>query len=550
MNFRRFNVNNINIGTRLAGGFGVLLLFMLVLAGTGIWGLNKLNGNLRVIIDKNNSTIQAAVDMNGGMAASAIAIRNMVLMTKSEDDQAEMERVKQGIQAYKDARDLMTELLKLPETTETETKLFAKILEDEAVVLPLIDKAAGLSLENKNEIAISLLMGELKQKQGRLQDEITEITVTEQRANDASASAAGKTYTLARNTAYACASLALLLGIISAITITRSICIPIRQAVTVAEAIASGDLTRQVNANTNDEVGKLMRALRNMNDSLRSVILHARENSDKVTSAASHLADAASQVSTSSQHQSEAAASMAAAVEEMTVSINQISDHASDAHQSSVASSTLANEGGLVIHDTVAEMKQIAESVNDSSRLVQELSRQSEQISEVVKVIKEVADQTNLLALNAAIEAARAGEQGRGFAVVADEVRKLAERTAKSTVDISSMIEKTQVGARGALQSLQVGVARVQSGVAKAGQAGEAVSQINASAQTIVGTVNDISAALKEQSSASNDISKHVEQIAQMAEENHAAVDETAKTAHRLEELAVDLHKTVSHFTV
>ncbi|HEU0234210.1 MAG TPA: methyl-accepting chemotaxis protein [Gallionella sp.] len=544
------NFNNLNIASRLALGFGVLLVFMLVITGMGIGGLSKLNEKLHAITDVNNAEIQTASDMRSSVSSIAIALRNLVLMTKDAEKQAEMESIKQEIQKYKDAKDLLAEMFKLPGTTEVETALLAKIQEDEAAVFPLIEKATGLAMANKSAEVLMVLMEEVKPKQGKWLDEVTEVMVTKQRINDEAAAEAVKTYTWARNVVLACSAVALILGFAAAFMIARSITKPIKQAVEVAEHIAGGDLTRQIEVKTSDEVGKLMRALKEMNDSLRSVIVHARENSDRVTAAAAELSSSAGQVSASSQHQSEAASSMAAAVEEMTVSINQIADHADDAHKTSVESSTLAHKGGEVIHDTVSDMNLIAESVNESSRLVQALSQQSEQISEVVKMIKEVAEQTNLLALNAAIEAARAGEQGRGFAVVADEVRKLAERTAKSTLEISSMIEKTHGGIHGALHSLQTGVERVNAGVAKASQAGDAVTQINSGAQMLVGTVNDISAAIKEQSEASNEISRHVEKIAQMAEENHAAVDETAKTAHQLEKLATDLHETVGRFKV
>lgn len=544
------NFNNLNIAPRLALGFGVLLVFMLVITGMGIGGLNKLNEKLHAITDVNNAEIQTASDMRNSVSSIAIALRNLVLLTNDSEKQAEMESIKQQSQQYKDGKEYLTELFKLPGTTEVETTLLAKIQEDEGAVLPLIEKAMELALANKNAEALKVLMEEVKPGQGKWLDEINEIVVTKQRINDEAAAEAAKTYTLARNVSLACSAVALLLGFVAAFMIARSITRPIKQAVEVAEHIAAGDLTRQIEVKTSDEVGKLMHALEEMNNSLRSVILHARENSDKVTRAAAELSGSAGQVSASSQHQSEAASSMASAVEEMTVSINQIADHANDAHKTSVESSALAHKGGEVIHDTVSEMNLIAESVKESSLLVQALSQQSEQISEVVKMIKEVAEQTNLLALNAAIEAARAGEQGRGFAVVADEVRKLAERTAKSTLEISSMIEKTHGGIRGALHSLQAGVERVNAGVAKAGQAGDAVTKINSGAQMLVGTVNDISAALKEQSAASNEISRHVEKIAQMAEENHAAVDETAKTAHQLEKLATDLHETVGRFKV
>ena len=199
---------------------------------------------------------------------------------------------------------------------------------------------------------------------------------------------------------------------------------------------------------------------------------------------------------------------------------------------------------------TVAEMKQIAESVEQSAKLLEELGRHSDRISAIVNVIKDIADQTNLLALNAAIEAARAGESGRGFAVVADEVRKLAERTAKSTQDIASMIGAIQSGTGQAVASMHAGVERVAGGVELARRAGEAMDKIKAGALRVLQSVSDISLALKEQSAASTEIAANVERIAQMAEENNAAVAETTATAHRMERLAGDLQEDIRRYKV
>jgi len=188
--------------------------------------------------------------------------------------------------------------------------------------------------------------------------------------------------------------------------------------------------------------------------------------------------------------------------------------------------------------------------VKGFSNIIQSLEQQSNEISAIVNVIKEIADQTNLLALNAAIEAARAGEQGRGFAVVADEVRKLAERTSKSTQEIGTMIDKIQNGTREAVTNIESGVTTGISGVALANKAGESITQIKAEAANLAQVVSDISDALKEQSIASNDVAKNVEKIAQMTEENNTAALQSANSANYLEKLASSLHVSISHFKI
>jgi methyl-accepting chemotaxis protein len=241
---------------------------------------------------------------------------------------------------------------------------------------------------------------------------------------------------------------------------------------------------------------------------------------------------------------------MAAAVEEMTASIAHVSDNAAQARANSAHSQELSEAGGKIIESTVAEMATMASAVKAASESVTELGCQSHQISDIVNVIKEIADQTNLLALNAAIEAARAGEQGRGFAVVADEVRRLAERTATSTGEISATIARIQAGVRLTTEMMESGVARVDQGVSLANQAGAAIAQIRNGATQVTLAVADISAALEEQRAASNDIARRVGIIAQMSEENSAAVPGSAQSAESMSQLAKSLEAATACFRI
>ncbi|MGP0208772.1 methyl-accepting chemotaxis protein [Pseudomonas sp. NCHU5232] len=239
---------------------------------------------------------------------------------------------------------------------------------------------------------------------------------------------------------------------------------------------------------------------------------------------------------------------MAATVEELTVSINHVADNANEAHSLSSESGHQSAEGGAVIQETLGSMQRIADTVQGAAAQIAELGQHSDQISSIVNVIKDIADQTNLLALNAAIEAARAGEQGRGFAVVADEVRLLAQRTANSTQEITEMIKKIQSGTRNAVSNMEVGVEQVNGGLVQAGQAGDAIVSIRTASERVVGVVDQISLALREQTVASQDVARNVERIAQMSVENSEAVSDTSRTAHELQQLAVSLEKTVALF--
>ena len=319
---------------------------------------------------------------------------------------------------------------------------------------------------------------------------------------------------------------------------------------TIGNIQRDNDLTRRLDVTNNDEIGRTAQAFNTLVDSLQASIRRVNESAARVLQFSELIASTSAQLSSSTSYQSEAASSMAAAVEEMTVSIEQVSDNARQVQDVSQSSSARANEGSAVILQVSEDMRHIAEAVHDSAVIMEELGQQSDQIYSIVQVIKDIADQTNLLALNAAIEAARAGEQGRGFAVVADEVRKLAERTTRSTEEIAAMIEKIQGGTRQAIQSLEVGVERVNREVDMAQQAGESIQQIRSGTEQVGHAVSGISNAIREQSAASTEIAKQVEKVAQMSEEISAATVKSAETATEMKDLAQGLQKQVAQFKV
>jgi len=296
----------------------------------------------------------------------------------------------------------------------------------------------------------------------------------------------------------------------------------------VGEIRQSLDLTRRIENRNHDELGEMARSFDEMMDTLRDTFLAVREQVDEVGKTVESVATAADQVARSSASQSSSASAMAASIEQMSVSINTVSGSASEARSIAQDAGDISEQGSRIIEQTRDGMVSIASSVSSCSKVIELLGDESRQISSVVNVIKEVADQTNLLALNAAIEAARAGEQGRGFAVVADEVRKLAERTAQSTVDIGSMVEKIQTSASEAVVEMGKVVKEVEAGKALAQDAGERMRAIRDEAARVSNAVTEISDALKEQSQASHDVARHVESIAQMTDENNAAAEEAA----------------------
>ena len=325
---------------------------------------------------------------------------------------------------------------------------------------------------------------------------------------------------------------------------------PLAEAVTVMQKIAAGDLTVQVMDRGGDEVGQLLRATRNMAAKMHDALADIRNASDQLVDSSQQLANTATLVAEQSGHQSDAASTMAASVEELNSSIVQVSDHAQAAQGISDHSGTVAGDGAAVIQGAVGSMTDIATTVRAASEVVATLGAESQAISAIVSTIKEIADQTNLLALNAAIEAARAGEQGRGFAVVADEVRKLAERTTASTEEIAAMIRKILDGTEQAVARMEEGVQQVEEGVAYADKAGRSITDIKQSASKVAEAVHGISYTLSEQSSATAEIARNVERIARGAEDNNYLAQNAARHAETLEQLSASLKAQVSRFRV
>jgi methyl-accepting chemotaxis protein len=318
-------------------------------------------------------------------------------------------------------------------------------------------------------------------------------------------------------------------------------------AVEIANRVARGDLAAEVEP---ARAGSILAAMGAMRDSLRATIGKMRSDAELLSGAAVQLSAAAGSVASSSSEQSDSAASMAAAVEQLTMSIRSVADNAQAAAEITRGSGATATRGAEITVRAAQEMEKIAVSVQAGADTITELGSQADRISSIVTVIKEVADQTNLLALNAAIEAARAGEQGRGFAVVADEVRKLAERTAQATHDISTMIDAIQQRAQAAVAAMESAVLQVNAGGALAHQASDAIGRISAGAAQVAEAVNHISDALCEQGKVTSELTADVERIARMSEENSRNSSDSARSAQHLQTLAAEMRGAVTRFSV
>jgi methyl-accepting chemotaxis protein len=468
----------------------------------------------------------------------------LVGLGKSTSSKAEVHSSIQEHTAH--FREVLGDNLKLPVNDTLKTAL-NKVKPSLDTYISAAERIVGLALE-KPEAAqkelgtFNTAFSQLEDQMGALSELIE--TNTQQTSQGTAQTIQNANFTLG---IVLIASLVLLL--IQGRWVIMSIMGPLQTASRIAQSIAHGNLSEPIVEPTQkDEASALIRSLATMQRDLRGMIEVVRSNAHGVSGMSDQLSSGCHQVADSSQQQSAAASTMAAAASEMTASIEEITRHAERALDMANQAESLAKDGGRVIHQVVEDMDGIARSAQQSAQVIRTLDKESEGIFNIIQVIKGIADQTNLLALNAAIEAARAGEQGRGFAVVADEVRNLAGRTSASTQEIASMVARIQQSTREAVTSMEAGVAQVDKGMAVTADVERAIREILDATLSTTQLVNDITRTIGEQSLASNEIAHQVDMIAGMSEGNSKVIGQTASTTDELSSLAGKLSQSVDRF--
>lgn len=542
-------LNNLSISKKLYSGFGLVLLIIAVLVLTALRGFDQVSSSVKRnihsydVLNSSSSMLNSLVDIETAMRGFALTGQDSFLEPMNTGEEAFTDAYNRLEQATADNPQQQGRLARLQQ-------LYQQWLQQDMQTSVNLRREVNADRASLTTLVSQISSGQAKAKMDAMRAVINEFQAAEKSLQDERSLLMDQAKSTAFTILIAGGLVAAILAVLIATFLARTLTHRLGEAVALARNIADGRLDNTIAIEGKDEVSTLQQAFVAMQERLRTMIGEIRASAEQLVGAADNISAASVQLSASAQEQSSSASSMAATVEELTVSINHVSDNAVEAHAQSSESGRQSSEGGSVIQETLARMNQIAQTVEASAGQISELDSHAEQISSIVSVISGIAEQTNLLALNAAIEAARAGEQGRGFAVVADEVRLLAQRTGNSTQEITEMVKRIQSGTREAVGQMEVGVQQVKGGVTLAQQAGEAIVNIRQSSGDVVRMVDQISLALREQTAASQDVARNVERIAQMSQQNSQAVEQTAETAGALQRLAQGLYGQVGVFRI
>lgn len=323
---------------------------------------------------------------------------------------------------------------------------------------------------------------------------------------------------------------------------------PINEASSVLNKLASGDLSARMNGDYKGDYAKIKTDVNKLADSLNTAIGNVAKSAEELAAAASEISSGTEELAAGADEQNIQVNDIAASMEEMSKTILDSTQHATTVAQSAMEAGKKAREGGEIVNATVDGINRIAEIVMRSAETIKALGKSSHEIGEIVKVINDIAEQTNLLALNAAIEAARAGEQGRGFAVVADEVRKLAEKTTKATKEIEAMIKNIQVDTQGAVESIEQGTEEVEKGKELAEKAGKSLDEIIADVEKVAEVINYLAAASEQESSTSEQITRNVENISNVTTQSAEGTRRISQAAEDLYRLTESLREVINYF--
>jgi methyl-accepting chemotaxis protein len=467
-----------------------------------------------------------------------------VLSDKKEDIEKYIKRNKETQEKLKSEQVIYEKLI----DTEEEKKNYAEFVTALQLYLAENPKIAALALENKDIEAGELVRGASSKYFNQTLKALEAIMSAQVKQTVAESTSMASSSTASRIWIIIALFVCIVTGLIEAIVIARILSAPLRDLARKAEQIANGDLNVTVEQTSRDEVGQLSGSFATMTSNLRGVIGRLTETCHELSSASNQLRVTAEQMSTGTEEVAAQAGTVAVASEEMSATSSDIANNCHMAADSAQQAATTTQKGFNVVKETVNGIRQRGEEARTNAKNIGSLGERSDQIGAIVATIEDIADQTNLLALNAAIEAARAGEQGRGFAVVADEVRALAERTTRATKEISGMIKAIQNETKSAIVSMEAGVKGSELGAAAASQLEPALQAILEQVNAVSMQVSQIATAAEEQTATTSEITNNIHQITQVVHETSRGAQESASAASVLSRQAEELQSIVCKF--
>ena len=537
-------LSSLKVGARLGVGFGMLLLLMTALAAIGLSRLSLLQRNLDHLVQRDFAQVAHVNAMRDAVRQQSEALRDIILQQDVSFIKTELKFMKEARARYRSSAAALDKLV----AGSRDKGQLVQLAQLEDRVQGMVDQAVDFSLSGDPANAAKVMREQIRPGQLELLSQLDGMLKRRQRVVEVLAQGAAQAYHGALIFMIALWAAAMALGAGIAYFITRSITQPLNRAVGVARKIARGDLSGSIEVRGGDELATLLLALKDMNQHLLQIIGGVSRASNDVASSSSGLSAEAAQVSARVESQTERIMQISAAIEEVTVSIAEVASGASRVAEASAKTQDIAASGNENMTREVQSSQRIVTSVESSGATIEELSGAIERIGEVTRVIKEIADQTNLLALNAAIEAARAGEQGRGFAVVADEVRKLAERTSSSTTDIAQVVEVIHSKTGMAVTAMRQVRQEVREESELTLKTRDILREIAAAATEVNKLAQDIAAATNEQKAASTETAVGMEKISGLTEENAASIRHVGAAADSLAATAGELQRLVGQF--
>ncbi|QYM98917.1 methyl-accepting chemotaxis protein [Pseudomonas protegens] len=540
------SLRNLNIAPRAFLGFAFIALLVVVL---GVFAVNRMAVIREASVDMESNQLPS-VGFLGNLTENVLRLRILSFRVLVNREPAGLAEAQTRIGVLVDnARKAQASYAALPAGPQEAAlyKTFATTLDN---YLQAQNEMLELSRQNKLDEMRSLINSRIKEGTDQMGEQLNQLIAINAADARSASKAAGEHYSSAIAGIVAVAVLAALLTIVLALLLTRSIVTPLNKALNAAQVIAGGNLRQAIEVDGKDEPARLLQALAEMQASLRRTIEQIAGSATQLASASEELSAVTEEASRGLQQQNNEIEQAATAVNEMTAAVEEVARNAVSTSEASRQSTQAAREGRDRVVETVDAIQTMTHDVQSTSVMIEGLATQGRDIGKVLDVIRAIAEQTNLLALNAAIEAARAGEAGRGFAVVADEVRALAHRTAQSTQEIEKMVAGIQNGTGDAVESMQQSNQRTQSTLELARAAGVALEQIAESINQINERNLVIASASEEQAQVSREVDRNLVNIRDLATQSAAGAKQTSAASHELSRLAVDLNALVARFVI